>query len=82
LFSSYGIATFDYQKPINFYQMKKLQLMFVAIAAIAMVGFASCAPKAKEAAKETTGAVIVQDSTVAVQDSAAVAAPDSAAMAK
>lgn len=53
--------------------MKKLVLMFVAIAA---VSFASCGNKAADAAKATADSIRIADSIAAVEAAAAEAAAD------
>ena len=51
--------------------MKKLVLMFVAIAA---VSFASCGNKAADAEKATADSIRIADSIAAVEEAAAAAA--------
>ena len=55
--------------------MKKLVLMFVAIAA---VSFASCGNKAADAEKETADSIRIADSIAAVEAAAAEAAAQAA----
>jgi hypothetical protein len=66
------LLNLTYLKTYKFYQMKNFRLIFVAAVAIAMVGIASCAPKAKEAAKETTEAAAVSDSSAVVANDTAM----------